>query len=203
MMKKTGKLFIVSGPSGAGKSTLCKNAVEHFGDLIFSISCTTRRPRPGERDGKDYRFVGEQRFRNMIKRGEFLEYATVHGNLYGTGRKDVEKAFSKGSDVLLDIDVQGADNIRKKTDRGVYIFVLPPSMDASVERLSKRGDIPSAEMEKRLEAARKEVRKMKSYDYIIINKDLEGAFERLKAIITAERSKKEAMMGEVRRLFKI
>ncbi|MBI5560098.1 MAG: guanylate kinase [Deltaproteobacteria bacterium] len=202
-MEKTGRLFIVSGPSGAGKSTLCRKAIKHFGNLFFSISYTTREPRPGEVDGRDYRFVHGGRFREMIKGGEFLEYATVHGNLYGTRKKDVSDALGRSYDILLDIDVQGAEKVRKKLHGGVYIFLLPPSMEDCLKRLDKRGDVSSKELKKRLKRAMEEIKKSRLYDYIIINDDINGAFERLKSVITAERLREVRMRGEIKRLFKI
>ncbi|MBI5598241.1 MAG: guanylate kinase [Deltaproteobacteria bacterium] len=201
MGKKTGKLFIVSGPSGAGKSTLSKRVIGFFGDLGFSVSYTTRPPRPNETDGVDYRFVDEGRFDGMAEKGEFVEYAVVHGRKYGTNWKDLKRMLDRGSDVLLDIDVQGAEQMSEKVKGGVSIFVLPPSIEACAKRLNLRGDIAPSEMEKRLAAAMDEIKRAASYDYIIINDDLDGSFERLKAIITAERSKKDVVMGRVKELF--
>ena len=201
--KKNGKIFIVSGPSGAGKSTLCKKVVDFFHDLQFSVSYTTRKPRPGEKDGVEYRFIDDGKFEEMVKKDEFAEYAVVHGKKYGTGWKDLNGTLSRGMDTILDIDVQGAEKLRKKFERGVYIFVLPPSIGACLERLGKRGDTGPQDMEKRLNTAREEIKTAPSYEYIIINDDLEGAFGKLKSIIIAERSKKEEMLGALSRLFNI
>ena len=201
--KKDGKIFIVSGPSGAGKSTLCKKVVDFFHDLMFSVSYTTRKPRPGEKDGIEYRFIDNEKFEEMVKKDEFAEYAAVHGKKYGTSWKDLNGTLSRGIDTILDIDVQGAEKLRKKFERGVYIFVLPPSIGACLERLGKRGDTGPQDMEKRLNTAREEIKTAPSYEYIIINDDLEGAFGKLKSIIIAERSKKEEMLGTLSRLFNI
>src|SRR3989304_782977 len=133
---RKGMLFIVSGPSGAGKSTLSQKAVEFFEDMGFSVSYTTRPPRPGEIDGVDYNFVADSRFDSMVEKGEFLEYAAVHGKKYGTAAKDLEELL-KTRDVLLDIDVQGAEQISSRRKGGVYIFILPPSMKGLRARLTE------------------------------------------------------------------
>ncbi len=201
-MRRSGKLFVVSGPSGAGKSTLSKKVVDFFDDLRFSISYTTRRPRQGEVDGVDYRFVDDERFEEMVERGEFIEHACVHGKKYGTAEKDIKEILANGMDVLLDIDVQGAEQLAEKIGSGVYIFVLPPSMEECRKRLMKRGDIGPEDIEKRLRTAFEEIKKAADYDYIIINDDLDGAFERLKAIIIAERSRKESLIEDVERILR-
>jgi len=170
---------------------------------MFSVSYTTRKPRPGEKDGVEYRFIDNEKFEEMVKKDEFAEYAAVHGKKYGTSWKDLNGTLSRGIDTILDIDVQGAEKLRKKFERGVYIFVLPPSIGACLERLGKRGDTGPQDMEKRLNTAMEEIKTAPSYEYIIINDDLEGAFGKLKSIIIAERSKKEEMLGTLSRLFNI
>ena len=196
---RKGMLFIVSGPSGAGKSTLSQSAVEFFENMGFSVSYTTRAPRPGEIDGVDYNFVADSRFDSMVEKGEFLEYAAVHGKKYGTAAKDLEELL-KTSDVLLDIDVQGAEQIRAKRKGGVYIFILPPSMNVLRERLAKRG-ISEGDMEKRFKNAVDEIKKSSFYDYLIINDELEESEESLKAIIRAERIKTGRLKERVKTLF--
>ncbi len=198
-----GKLFIVSGPSGAGKSTLTRRAIDFFSDLRFSISYTTRPPRPGEQDGVDYRFVDDATFDRMVEQDEFVEYATVHGRKYGTGEKDLKDLLASGVDVLLDIDVQGAEKIAKRIEGGVFIFVLPPSIEACRRRLEGRGDIAPEELEKRVAVALEEIKKIYHYDYVIINDNMEEAFEKLKSVIIAERTKKDVLIEEVRRIFNL
>ncbi|MFZ3073471.1 MAG: guanylate kinase [Thermodesulfobacteriota bacterium] len=196
---KKGMLFIVSGPSGAGKSTLSQSSVEFFEDMGFSVSYTTRAPRAGEINGVDYNFVDDTRFDAMVKSNEFLEYAAVHGKKYGTAAKDLEELL-KTSDVILDIDVQGAEQIRAKRKGGVYIFILPPSMKILRERLAKRG-ISEGDMEKRFKNAVDEIKKSERYDYIIINDELEESEESLKAIIRAERIKTGRLKDRIKASF--
>ncbi len=187
--EERGIMFIVSAPSGAGKTTLCRMAVEHFKDIRFSISYTTRSPRKGEEEGRDYHFVSEATFKEMLERGDFLEWAEVHGYFYGTPKDEVERMLKEGHDVILDIDVQGAKQIKSKGKEGVYIFIAPPSLEVCRERLRKRGVDSEEEIDRRLENAKKELAEALWYDYIIINDRLEDAFERLKAIILAEKSR--------------
>ena len=196
---KKGMLFIVSGPSGAGKSTLSQSAVEFFGNMGFSVSYTTRAPRPGEINGVDYNFVSDERFDAMVKNSEFLEYAVVHGKKYGTAAKDIEELLN-ASDVILDIDVQGAEQISSKRKGGVYVFILPPSMKVLRERLFKRG-ISETELEKRFKNAVDEIKKSERYDYLIINDELEESEESLKAIIRAERIKTGRLTDRIKTSF--
>jgi guanylate kinase len=140
MRKSRGRLFIVSAPSGAGKTTLCRELVSRTKGLEFSISFTTRRPRSGEIDEKDYNFTSKEDFKEMASRGEFIEWAEVHGNLYGTSRGRLEETLDHGTDVIMDVDVQGARQIRNKYNNGIHIFILPPSRDALMERLQNRKD---------------------------------------------------------------
>ncbi len=195
--KRIGIPFIVSAPSGAGKTTLCAMAVDFFGDLRHSISYTTRRPRQGEKNGVDYWFVDDAGFSGMVDRGEFLEHAVVHGNRYGTSQKDLNAMLKNGMDVMLDIDVQGAQNSRKMIENGVYIFIAPPSFSVCEERLTKRGkDSPEA-IAARLENARTEIKRAIDYEYVIINDALEPAFDVLKSIITAERAKRQRVFYRI------
>ncbi len=193
--------FIVSAPSGAGKTTLCKKAVAFFRDLRQSISYTTRKPREGEIDGVDYRFVNNAAFDSMVKKGEFLEHAEVYGRKYGTSRKDLKNILDEGLSVILEIDVQGAESVRKKLKGGVYIFILPPSLASSGERLKARGKDSAEEIKKRLKIAVGEIKLAPRYDYIIINDDLDEAFERFKSIISAEKSKSRRMMERVKEAY--
>ncbi|MFQ5736976.1 MAG: guanylate kinase [Thermodesulfobacteriota bacterium] len=195
--------FIVSAPSGAGKTTLCKMAVDFFPDLRHSISYTTRAPRAGETDGADYVFVTDQVFDRMVVGGEFLEHAGVHGKRYGTSRKDLEAVTAGGLDIILDIDVQGAEKIRETLEGGVYIFILPPSIEECERRLRTRAQDTREEIEKRLRIALEEIGKAPLYEYIIINERLKDAFEKLKSIIIAERARSTRVMDRVKGLFSI
>lgn len=196
-----GMIFIVSAPSGAGKTTLCRKAVDFFPDLRHSISYTTRQPRPGEINGMDYWFVDNATFDRMVENDEFLEYASVFGRRYGTSRIDLEGMLSRGLDVILDIDVQGAEKARKRLNNGVYIFILPPSVEACEERLKSRGQDDPEEIKKRLKIALDEIKNAPRYEYIIINDVLENAFEKLKSIIISEKSKSKRMLFSVREIF--
>ncbi len=189
-MSEKGKLFVVSAPSGAGKTTLCQQLPESLPNIVRCISMTTRMIRPGEREGEDYFFVTKSEFKNRLKHDDFLEYAIVFGNYYGTPRKFVKKNLSKCNDVLLNIDVQGAMKVRKKFRKNsVFIYILPPSMEDLKKRLIKRKTDSGAQIKKRLEIARKELSYLKHYDYRIINDDIKEAFRKLLSIVIAQRCK--------------
>ncbi|MCG2813186.1 MAG: guanylate kinase, partial [Thermodesulfovibrionales bacterium] len=167
--KNRGRLFIVSAPSGTGKTTLCQNLSSIIQNLRHSVSYTTRPMRHGEVNNRDYTFIKEDVFRRMARRDEFVEWAEVHGNLYGTSRKRLEAMLDKGIDVILDVDTQGARQIRKKYKDGIYIFILPPSLRALKERLKKRMCNSKEEIQRRLKRAVDEISEYKKYDYVIIN----------------------------------
>lgn len=186
-MKNKGILFVVSGPSGAGKTTLYRKAASSLPNLKHSVSYTTRRPRPGEVNDRDYTFINRDEFKGMIDRAEFAEWAEIHGKLYGTSKKRLEETMDSGIDAILDIDVQGAEQLKKKYQGGVYIFVLPPSLDALGERLQKRMVNSKEEIEKRLKVAAKEIKRYREYDYVIVNNILEDALKELSAIIISKR----------------
>ncbi len=185
--KSKGSIFVVSAPSGAGKTTLCRKIVTSDRKVRESVSFTTRPPREGEKDGVDYNFVSEAVFREMVSRSEFVEWAEVHGNLYGTSRRMLKNLMDDGLDVLLDIDVQGARQIRKTYKEGVFIFILPPSYDILRRRLGTRGDTSEEEMERRLGRALDEIRDYRRYDYVIVNDRLNDAVKGLAAVIAAQR----------------
>lgn len=190
--KKTGLLFIVSAPSGTGKTTLCNRLVESFNDLHRSISMTTRPPRPGERDGMDYIFIEKEEFLKRKKRNEFLEWAQVYDEFYGTPKKHVAHILNKGHDALLSIDVQGAMKIKKLRLEAVYIFILPPSMHMLKERLINRSTESKKLIDKRMKVAKKELEYLKKYDYAVENNHLQTAVDSLRAIIIAERCRMRA-----------
>ena len=187
MISRRGTLFVVSAPSGAGKTTLCREIRLRLPDLAYSISVTTRPPRPGEVDGADFRFVGVDEFRALLARGEFAEWATVHGNLYGTRARAIEDALTAGRDVLLDIDTQGAAQLRARYTDAVLIFVLAPSVKELEQRLRERRSNMDADIERRLVRAREEIALWRQYHYLIVNRDVKEALDQLEAIILAER----------------
>jgi guanylate kinase len=182
-----GKLIVVSAPSGAGKSSLVERAVKHINRLRYSISYTTRAARGAEKHGVDYFFVPEEVFQGMRERGEFLESAEVHGYLYGTHKATVEAMLDKGFDVILDIDVQGAEQIVRHMPEAVTVFIMPPSRKVLEARLRKRNLNAPADLDRRLRNATAEVRLYEKFGYVIINDHRDRAFASLKTIITAER----------------
>ncbi len=197
-MQRRGTLLVVSGPSGAGKGTLCSKLLANRSHVQFSVSVTTRKPRNGEVDGVHYNFVSDERFDEMIEAGEFLEYACIFGlNRYGTPIKGVEELLKKGVDVLLDIDVQGAMNVKKIMAEAVLVFVLPPSYEVLAHRLRNRGTEDEEMVVRRLNTAREEIKLADRYDYLVVNDDLKTATEQLIAILTAERCRKERSYASV------
>lgn len=185
-MSEKGKLIVISGPSGAGKSTVVFKAMEGRQDLCFSTSVTTRKPRPGEVDGREYFFVDLDRFAEMIANDELLEHAVYVANSYGTPRKYVEDKLNSGMNVLLDIEVQGARQVAEKMPEAVKIFIIPPSLQELERRLVGRGTDTARAIEARLIRARQEYQEADFYDYIIINDDADRAAKELEAIILAE-----------------
>jgi len=186
MAKQRGKLIVISGPSGAGKSTVVFKALEGREDTCFSVSVTTRKPRPNEVDGKDYFFVDLDQFRDMVANDELLEHAEYVANSYGTPKAYVEKKLNDGMNVLLDIEVQGAKQIKEKMPEAVMVFIIPPSMEELEKRLRGRGTDSERKIEARLIRAREEYEAADFYDYIIVNDDAEKAAEEFSAVITAE-----------------
>ena len=192
--------FIVSGPSGGGKTTLAKGVLDKLDNLRFSLSCTTRKPRDGEVDGQDYRFISEAEFQKMIQEERFIEHALVHGNYYGTPLDEFENAQITGVDLLLDIDVQGASQIRKGYPSAVFCFVLPPSFEILKERLIERNSDRDNDIDKRLIRAKEETEELNSenYDYIIVNDNLDQALERLSSIIVSTRCESKRLVEKVK-----
>ena len=187
MIQRRGTLFVVSAPSGAGKTTLCREMRLRLHDLAYSVSVTTRPPRPGEIDGTDFRFVARSQFEDMVKQGQMAEWATVHTNLYGTPAAPLETALREGRDVLLDIDTQGAAQLRARYPDAVLIFVVAPSLGELEQRLRERRSDSEKEITRRLQRAREEVMLWKRYDYLIVNRDVKEALDQLESIIMAER----------------
>lgn len=181
-----GKLFVISGPSGAGKGTICKEVLDMKRNIKLSVSMTTRNPREGETDKIHYYFVGRNDFDRLIEEDGFLEYASVYGNYYGTPRRQVTEWLEQGIDVILEIDVQGALQVKKSYPEGVFIFILPPSIEELEHRIIIRGSESEETMSVRLGAALDEITLIDKYDYRVINENLQDAVEYVKAIITAE-----------------
>ncbi len=200
--KLKGLLIVISAPSGTGKTTLTHMLLKEFPDMEFSVSYTTRKPRPGEVNGKDYFFVDRETFEKMVEEGDFLEWAEVYGNLYGTSKSQVLKALNEGKDILLDIDTQGALQVKKNFPEAVLIFILPPSFKELERRLRSRGTDDEETIEKRLRIARKEVERAPLYDYIVVNDVLENAYEKLRSIVIAEKCKTERLKGQFEKLVK-
>ncbi len=185
----SGALFIVSSPSGGGKTSLVKALLESEAEVGLSVSHTTRPPRPGEVDGRDYHFIAPPEFERMLQAGEFLESAVIYGNRYGTSQKWIERERAAGRDVLLEIDWQGAQQVRRLMRQVVSIFILPPSLEVLESRLKGRGQDSAETIARRLAAARDEISHVAEYDYVIINEDFTRAALDLRSIIRAERLK--------------
>jgi len=202
-MNKEGLLFIISAPSGAGKTSLCKKVVKFFPNLYHSVSYTTRLPRPGEKDGEDYRFVSKDKFQEMIDDGRFVEWAEIHGNRYGTTIDSLKEYQHKGIDIILDIDGQGGRQLKNEYPDGIYIFILPPSRKDLEERLRLRSTDSDEDIEKRLKNAKEELQYIYDYDYIVVNSDLEEAVSTLKSIIIAEKCRRDRVLPFVKGLFQL
>jgi guanylate kinase len=185
--KSRGSLFIVSAPSGSGKTTLCRKLMLSLPDLKFSVSYTTRKPRQGEVNDRDYTFISRETFKSMVEKGEFIEWAEVHGEYYGTSRKRIRELLNAGNDVILDIDTQGAMQIRERYREGTYIFIMPPSLKILKKRLEQRKTNSKEEIRKRLERAVEEIKTYSKYDYVIINDNLKDAVREFEALIISRR----------------
>jgi guanylate kinase len=187
MTKKRGQLIVFSGPSGVGKGTILAKYMAGRRDICYSVSATTRTPRPGEVDGTHYFFWTKEKFEEMIAAGQMLEYAQYNGNYYGTPKQFVEDKLNDGVDVVLEIEVQGAAKVRTACPEGLFIFVLPPSFETLRSRLTGRGTEDAATVQKRLDAALGELRQAASYDYVIVNDDLDRAVQDLATVVQADR----------------
>jgi guanylate kinase len=189
-------LFVITGPSGCGKTTLVRHVMEKVKDVQFSVSHTTRKIRNSEKEGRDYYFVSKSEFEKMIKEEKLAEWTVIHGNHYGTSKREIEKKGTLG-DLLLDINVQGAEQIRSKLKKGVFIFVLPPLFEELRARLEERGQESPDSIKKRLEVARKDIRFYPDFDYIIINDELKKAVNELEAIILSTRCRLDIKKKEI------
>ena len=191
--KQRGILFVVSAPSGAGKTSLCKEVISGVANLHHSVSYTTRAPRPGEVDGRDYHFVDVVKFREMAEKNQFAEWAEVHGNLYGTSRDKLIEVMDQGIDVILDIDAQGAMQVKKRYKDAVFIYILPPSYEVLKQRLQERQSDSPEEIRRRLRKAREEIWNYREYYYLVVNDVFGEALENLRAVVRAERIKMRRM----------
>jgi guanylate kinase len=199
-MHHPGNIFVVSAPSGAGKSTLVQRLVRSVPDLIFSISFTTRKPRPGEVDGRDYFYIADHRFDAMVRDGGFVEWVQVYGHRYGTGRDWLNEMLATGQDVLLDIETTGALNLRKAIPDARMIFILPPSADSLEQRLRSRGKDSDEQIAIRMRHARHEMELYPAYDYLVMNDDLELAYRQFESVILATRASRERMAPAAQRI---
>jgi guanylate kinase len=199
--KQPGLLMVVSAPSGAGKTSICREILRLLPNVRFSVSCTTRPPRPGEVNGKDYDFIPAGEFRERIARGEFVEWVENYGRLYGTPKKTMNAFLKQGYDLILDIEPRGAKAIREHHPRGIFIFILPPSFSELKSRMSLRGE-SAAVMERRLQSSLDEIREALWYDYIIFNEKLEEAVDQFRSIYIAEKSRRDLFTERIEAFFK-
>ncbi|HSQ34201.1 MAG TPA: guanylate kinase [Peptostreptococcaceae bacterium] len=201
-MEKKGLLIVVSGPSGAGKGTICKEFLNNNDSVKISVSATTRKPRDGELNGVNYFFISKDKFKTMIEDNEFLEYARVYDNFYGTPKSSVLESLEKGDDVLLEIDIQGAKQIKEVYPEGVFVFILPPSLQELKSRIVGRGTETIEDIEKRFGSAFKEIQQIEHYNYFIMNNDVKTSSRELSNIISAEKDKVERYKEYIIQMFK-
>jgi guanylate kinase len=199
-MAESGLPIIISAPSGTGKSTLCRKLIEDLPNACYSVSVTTRNPRRGEVEGKDYFFVSRNEFKEKIKRGELAEWALVHGHYYGTPKDFLERNLLKGKDVILDIDVRGAMKLKKRYPEAVSIFLAPPSFSELKRRIKGRGKNDEATIKKRLTNARWEIGRIRSYDYLVINDRLVNALRELTCLVVAEKNRVNRSKERIQKL---
>ncbi|NFO12886.1 guanylate kinase [Clostridium botulinum] len=195
--KKRGLLIVISGPSGAGKGTICKELLEKNDNLLLSVSATTRSPRNGEVDGVNYHFLSKENFITRIEKNDFLEHAEVYGNYYGTPKSNVDKMLDSGRDVILEIDIQGALKVKENTEEGVFIFILPPSMEELKQRIINRGSETTESLMKRFKSAYKEINFVSKYNYAVVNDEVDVAVEKLEAIILAEKCRVDRLKHSI------
>lgn len=200
-MEREGLLFVISAPSGAGKTSLCREVIDNLGGLRHSVSYTTRAPRGGEQDGVDYHFVGIERFEAMVAAGEFAEWAQVHGNRYGTAIATLDAARSAGVDLLLDIDCQGAAQLKKNYRHGVFVFILPPNFQELQRRLEGRKTDAAEVIARRMANAHGEIEAARWYDYLVVNDDFAQARTNLLAILSAERCRTTRVLDSLPEFF--
>lgn len=195
-----GDVFVISAPSGSGKTTICRSLLQRVEGLELSISYTTRPRKPGETDGKDYFFINEEKFDSMLILKEFLEYASVYGNRYGTSRAGVRSIVSRGLDAVLEIDVQGGGKVKETLPEAILVGIFPPDWETLARRLTGRGRDSREEMETRLEAAGREMRELLAYDYLLVNDDLEKAVTQVEWIVRAHRLRRERVRARMEKI---
>lgn len=195
--KKRGLLIVISGPSGAGKGTICKELIKNNNNLSLSVSATTRSPRQGEIDGINYHFLSKDEFLKRIEENDFLENAEVYGNYYGTPKSNVEEILESGKDVILEIDIQGALKVKENTEEGVFVFILPPSMEELKQRIIKRGSETPESLMKRFKSAYKEINFVSKYNYAVVNDEVDVAVSKLEAIILAEKCRVDRLKHSI------
>lgn len=200
MIEEKGILFILSGPSGVGKGTVRKRLFEQAEELKYSISITTRQKRPGERDGVDYFFKTKAQFEKLIEQGELLEYAKYVNNYYGTPKQYVKDMLKQGSNVFLEIEVQGALQVKKSFPEGVFIFLFPPSLEELKNRIVRRGTESEELVRNRLKEAQKEIKMMDEYDYVVVNDDVDRAVDKIQSIIVSEHCRRERIATQYHKL---
>jgi guanylate kinase len=201
-MTDKGLIIVLSAPSGTGKSSICRRLLGVCPDIEFSVSYTSRTPRPNEIDGKDYHFISREDFQRRIDQGEFVEWVENYGHFYGTSGKVMNEVLGKGKDLLLDVEPHGAKKIKKKFEDGIFVFVLPPSLDELLNRLEKRGHESPEVIKTRFTQAERELKEVMWYDYTIFNDDLETAVKQMIAIYRAEKCKTSRLHGKIDRFFK-
>jgi guanylate kinase len=192
----TDLFMVVSAPSGTGKTSICREFLRLCPDIRFSVSSTTRPPRPGEENGVDYFFISEEAFREKIREGAFAEWVENYGHYYGTTKEIMQNLLAAGCNLLLDVEPEGAKALKKSYPGGVFVFILPPSLEDLKSRLNKRGEVPEV-MQKRLGKAMDEIREIIWYDYVIINKDIKDAVDCLRSVYIAEKSRRERLMEKI------
>ncbi|MBS5926057.1 MAG: guanylate kinase [Clostridium sp.] len=197
MAKNKGVLIVISGPSGAGKGTICKALLEKHKDIHLSVSATTRDPRQGEVHGVNYYFLNKDEFLKKVEEDDFLEWAEVYGNCYGTPKSNVKELLDSGKDVILEIDIQGALKVKENTEEGVFIFILPPSMEELKQRIINRGSETPESLMRRFNSAYQEINYISKYNYAVVNDTVENAVNKIENILTAEKCRVDRIQGTI------